>query len=80
MGFKENLKQLRAKKGMTQSQVATAAGVPLHSYQNWESGLREPRIGALARLASALRVTTDELLAGVAEEPEEPKPTRRRKK
>jgi transcriptional regulator with XRE-family HTH domain len=37
--------------------------VPFRSYQNWETGSREPRLQALKDLAAAFGVTTDELLA-----------------
>src|SRR5579871_4139046 len=62
MGFKENLRRLREASGLTQGEAADRAGVPFRSYQNWETGVREPRLQALADLASALGVTVDELL------------------
>lgn len=80
MGFKENLRRLREAKGWTQGEAASRAGVPFRSYQNWEAtGGGEPRLEALVRLANAFAVTTDDLLEGVAEEPEPP-PKRRKKK
>ena len=84
MGFAENLKRLRKAREWSQDQMAKRADIPLRTYQNWEMGHREPRLGALVRLAKTLGVSADELLKGVgeetAEEPEDPKPTRRRKK
>lgn len=62
MGFKENLRALREKAGKTQSELATKAGVPFRSYQNWETGSREPRIAALVALAETLGVSVDELV------------------
>jgi transcriptional regulator with XRE-family HTH domain len=83
MGFKENLRRLREKREWSQAEAARQAGVPLRSFVNWELGVREPRLLALARLAEAFAVSADELLKGItkeAEEPEGPKHPRRRKK
>jgi transcriptional regulator with XRE-family HTH domain len=66
MGFKENLRRLREQAGLTQTQMAAKAGVPFRSYQNWETGSREPRIAALSTLAEALGVSVDMLIAASA--------------
>ncbi len=57
----KRLKRLRLAAGMSQPQLARAAGVPVGTLRNWEYDLREPLLGAAARLASALGVTLDEL-------------------
>jgi transcriptional regulator with XRE-family HTH domain len=57
----KRLKRLREAAGLSQSQLAAAAGVPLGTLRNWEYDRREPLLGAAARLASALGVTLDEL-------------------
>jgi transcriptional regulator with XRE-family HTH domain len=62
MGFKENLRTLRERAGLTQAGMADRAGVPFRSYQNWELGSREPRIQSLVSLAEALGVSVDELV------------------
>jgi transcriptional regulator with XRE-family HTH domain len=77
MTFKDNLKRLREAKGWTQSIAATAAGVAFRSYQNWEGGIREPRLDALKRLADGFGVSADELLDGLGKEAgKEATPTR----
>jgi transcriptional regulator with XRE-family HTH domain len=63
MGFKENLRRLRERAGLTQTEMARKAGVPFRSYQNWEAGSREPRIQALAALARAVEVSLDALIS-----------------
>jgi transcriptional regulator with XRE-family HTH domain len=63
MGFKENLRTLREKAGLSQTELAKKAGVPFRSYQNWETGLREPRISTVTALAEALGVSVDQLVA-----------------
>jgi transcriptional regulator with XRE-family HTH domain len=62
MGFKENLRARREQLGLTQTEMAHKAGVPFRSYQNWEAGVREPRILALVSLADALGAMVDELI------------------
>lgn len=62
MAFKENLRRVREAAGLTQGQAAGKAGVPFRSYQNWELGVREPRLEALAALAAAFGVSADELI------------------
>jgi DNA-binding XRE family transcriptional regulator len=58
------LKQLREAAGLSQSQLAKAAGVPVGSIQGWEQGRRTPLLDAPARVAVAMGVSLDEL-AGI---------------
>ena len=60
--FCENLKTARIKAGMTQEQVASAVGVAVTTYSNWELGKREPNVLKIKALAKALGVTGNELL------------------
>ena len=50
------LRQLRRLKGWTQAQLAEAAGVTRVTIQKLESGVREPRVSTMARIAEALGV------------------------
>ncbi len=70
--FKDNLRRLREAKGWTQADTARRANVPLRSYQNWEEGVREPRLDALVRLATAFGVDFNELLEGVSGQTDQP--------
>ncbi|WP_456772897.1 helix-turn-helix domain-containing protein [Bradyrhizobium sp. USDA 4369] len=60
--FKERLKSARELRGLSQSQLASGAGLPPSSVSHFEAGSRKPSFDNLKRLASALRVTTDYLL------------------
>ena len=62
MTFKENLLYLRAKKGLTQEAVSDGSGISLRAYQNYERGLREPKMSALIALADFYDLTLDELV------------------
>jgi transcriptional regulator with XRE-family HTH domain len=57
----QRLQRLRAGLGLSQRQLAEAAGVPARSLQNWEVDYREPGWRALVRLAARLGVTVESL-------------------
>lgn len=67
MAFKNNLKRLRTKKGLTQSQLADAIGVTRPAVTQWESGWSEPKMGTIERIAEILGVRKMELIEGYAE-------------
>lgn len=60
--FQERLKQARDLRGLSQTQLATDAGLPPSSVSHFEAGARKPSFDNLKRLAGALNVTTDYLL------------------
>ncbi len=61
----QRLQRLRLAAGLTQAQVAAAAGVAVSSLQNWEIDRREPGFRPACRLASALGVTAEYLAESV---------------
>lgn len=56
------LKELRAKKGLTQTQLAKKAGVSVGNVGDWESGKSKPGYNALASLSRVFEVSADYLL------------------
>lgn len=60
--FHEKLKELRKKRGYTQSELAKYMNMRQGSYAKWETGMTEPRIESLIKLADILDTTTDFLL------------------
>ena len=58
-----NVKQLREARGLTQEQIARVAEVPRATWTNLESGEANPTLAVLHRVAGALQVTIEELLA-----------------
>jgi transcriptional regulator with XRE-family HTH domain len=64
----QRLQRLRQAAGMSQSQLAARAGVPLPSLRNWEQDKRTPSLDAAAKVAKAIGCTLEEL----AGEPEMP--------
>ncbi len=62
MTLSENLSELRTKAGLTQQAVADGSGMSLRAYQNYEWGLREPKINAAIALADFYDISLDELV------------------
>jgi len=58
-----NVKQLRDARGATQQQMAKLAGIPRATWSNLESGSANPTLSVLHRVAGALQVSLEELLA-----------------
>ena len=58
-----NLAQLREARGLTQEQIARLAGVPRATWTNLESGAANPTLAVLYRVAQALQVPLEELIA-----------------
>lgn len=63
MPFKELLRELRLKAGLTQEQLAVKAGIPVGSLRNQEQGHRLPSWPTIVKLARALGVSTDAFTA-----------------
>lgn len=61
MKFSEHLIFLRVKKGLLQKDLASIAGVSLHTYQRYEYGERQPQLDALIALADFYDLSLDEL-------------------
>lgn len=61
--FATNLEQLRKKRRFTQAALAQHAGVPRSTIAHLESGVGNPSLSNLAKIASALGVSIEELLA-----------------
>jgi transcriptional regulator with XRE-family HTH domain len=59
----ENVRALREKRGLTQLQMAKIADIPRATWTNLESGAANPTLAVLVKVANALQVRLDELLA-----------------
>lgn len=58
-----NIRQLREARGLTQDQMARLSGVPRATWANLESGAANPTLNVLYRVAVALQVPLEELIA-----------------
>ena len=59
----DNMRALREARGLSQQQMAQIAGVPRPTWAHLESGAANPTMTVLVRVASALQVRVDELIA-----------------
>lgn len=59
--FATRLRLLRLAAGLTQEQLAAAAGLSTAAVCQWEQGRREPSLAALQALARALGASLDAL-------------------
>jgi transcriptional regulator with XRE-family HTH domain len=57
----QRLQRLRLAAGLTQEQLAEAAGVPVWSLRNWEHDHRLPGLVPVYKLAKVLGITMEEL-------------------
>jgi transcriptional regulator with XRE-family HTH domain len=58
-----NVRMLREARGLTQAQVSKLAELPRATWANLESGASNPTLAVLVRVAGALQVSLDELVA-----------------
>ncbi len=77
-GFGKRLTALRQARGLTQVQLAQAAGLTQRAISYYENHPGFPPAPALIALAKALRVATDEILGLKALKPERHDPEERR--
>lgn len=62
MGIKENIKKIRDTYGLTQQDLAEIAGVTNKAVSAWESGLSEPRMGAIERIANRFGILKSNII------------------
>lgn len=67
--FRENLKNLRRAKGLSQEQLAQRLHVVRQTISKWEKGLSVPDADLLIQLAGIFDTTVGELLGGPVEAP-----------
>ena len=58
----KNMKRIRAKKKMSQGDIARALDVDRGYISNIENGKKNPTLATVAKIANALGVSADELL------------------
>ena len=57
MSIADNIKALREKYGLTQSELGEIAGVSDKAVSTWENGTAEPRMGAVQRIAEHFHIS-----------------------
>lgn len=64
MKFNERLRAIRKEKGLTQAELAEKAGIAVNSVRLYEAGARLPKLDTIARMAVAMSLTANDLMAG----------------
>lgn len=59
----KNIRQLRETRGLSQEQLSKLSGVPRPTWSNLESGTANPTVQVLLKVAGALQISLDELIA-----------------
>ncbi len=59
--FKDNLRELRKEKKLSQKEFAIMLGVPSSTYANWEQGRREPNVSDIFNIITTLGIEPNEL-------------------
>ena len=59
----QNIRQLKLIRNMSQDQLVRISGVPKPTWTNLESGTANPTVSVLAKVASALQVSVEELIS-----------------
>ena len=68
MSIAENIKRLREKYGLTQEELGEIAGVSAKAVSKWESGLADPRMGAIQRLADHFQISKSAIIDDYVED------------
>ena len=63
MGIGENIKNLRIDNNLTQVELGQIAGVSDKAVSTWEAGLKEPRMGAIKRIAAHFGLSINDLVS-----------------
>jgi transcriptional regulator with XRE-family HTH domain len=71
--FANNLRRARAESGLSQTQLAKAAGISHSEIYRLEAGTREPRLGTLIKLGRAMGIDGADLLDGLGRRNSKPK-------
>ena len=79
MGFKDNLRLYREKRGYSSVELAAILQVPYTTYKGYENQGREPKYKTLIKISNILNVSIDELLKDNKIPPEQEKELASRK-
>ena len=64
----KRLRKCREEAGLTQIKVATYCDITEKAYQNYELGVREPKLSIITRIAQFYKVSID-YLVGLTDDP-----------
>jgi len=62
MGISENVKLLRERHNLSQTELGKIAGVSAKAVSTWELGIKEPRMGAIQKIAAYFHLEKSNLI------------------
>ncbi len=62
MSIADNIKRLRLDHGLSQAEFGAIAGVTDKAVSTWETGAKEPRMGAIQKLADHFHISKSEII------------------
>lgn len=62
MSVSENIKKLRERYDLTQQELADIAGVTNKAVSAWETGQKEPRMGAIEKIANHFNIKKSNII------------------
>ena len=62
MSIAENIRRLRQRHGLSQAEVGAIAGVSDKAVSTWETGAKEPRMGAIQKLADHFHISKSDII------------------
>ena len=62
MTISENIKNLRLKYGLSQKELGLIAGVTDKAVSTWEQGIKEPRMGAIQKMADHFGIKKSDII------------------
>ncbi len=62
MTISENIKNLRLKHGLSQKELGLIAGVTDKAVSTWEQGTKEPRMGAIQKIADHFGIKKSDII------------------
>lgn len=68
MSIAENIKRLRRQHGMSQAEFGAIAGVTDKAVSTWETGAKEPRMSAIAKLADYFHISKSDIIEDFPQE------------
>ena len=72
MSIAENIKRLRLEHGMSQAEFGAIAGVTDKAVSTWETGTKEPRMSAIAKLAEYFHIQKSDIIEDHPQRPQGP--------
>lgn len=64
MTISKNIKSIREQHNLSQKELALIAGVSEQAVSTWETGIREPRMGAIQKIADHFGLKKSDIIDG----------------